>query len=183
MSDNETASREAVRHLISLGHRRIAHIAGTAQAWVSSVRRAGYHAALEDAGIPRDAALVVDGMYLEDTACSAAGKLLREYPEITGIFSASDVMAMGVFQAAREAGRKVGEDLAVVGFDDVVWAPLVSPSLTTFRQNFHGMGLKSAEMLHTLISGSGEGETAVVPHELIIRESSGHQRPPRFDAS
>ena len=175
MSDNRTASREAVLYLISLGHRCIAHIAGTSQAWVSSIRKDGYKAALADRGIPYNPALVIDGMYSENAAYSAAGKLLREHPEITAVFSASDVMAMGVFRAAKEVGRRVGEDLAVVGFDDVVWASLVSPSLTTVRQDFHRMGFKAAEMLHALVSGSGEGTSALIPHELVIRESSGSE--------
>ena len=173
MIDNEAASREAVSYLISRGHTRIAHVSGRADAWITAARVNGYRSALESAGIVFNPSYVVNGEFIEEPAFAATDALLRRYPEITAIFCASDVMAVGVMRAVRTHGLRIPDDVAIVGFDDVEWARFVTPSLTTVRQDFHGIGYEAARMLHRMISGTSPAHTLYVPHELIIRESAG----------
>ncbi len=173
MIDNEAASREAVSYFISRGHTRIAHVSGRADAWISATRVNGYRAALESVGIEFNPSYVVNGEFGEEPAFAAADALLHRCPEITAIFCASDVMAMGVMRAVRTHGLRIPDDVAIIGFDDVEWARMVTPPLTTVRQDFHGIGYEAARMLHRMISGTSPGSKLYVPHEFVIRESAG----------
>lgn len=173
MTDNVAASADAVSYLISRGRRRVAHVSGTAEAWITADRIKGYRLAHERAGLEFDPSLIVDGEFLEDPAFRVTESLLRSRPDIDAIFCASDVMSTGVIRAARARGLVVPDDVAVVSFDDVEWARLVTPALTTIRQNFYEMGFEAARMLHLMISGRATGRKLYIPHELVIRESAG----------
>jgi LacI family transcriptional regulator len=130
----------ATEHLLKLGHRRIGTITGSPAISCSQARLDGYRAALERAGVPVDPGLVKTGdhhyqyQYAYQSALEAASGLLGLPDPPTAIFAASDVLAMGVYEAARRSGLRLPEDLSVVGFDDVPMAQWVSPPLTTLRQ-------------------------------------------------
>jgi LacI family transcriptional regulator len=131
-SNNQQGALQAVRYLISLGHRRIAYISGPEQYLCSRDRRAGYRAALAEAYLPLDPQL--------------------EVPEPpTAIFAANDDMAYGILSAAQQQALRVPEDLSVVGFDDAPPSAATHPPLTTVRQPFFAAGKKAAEMLSALI--------------------------------
>ncbi len=173
MIDNRAASREAVSYLVKRGHRRIAHVAGLATAWVTQARLAGYRDALEVAGLAFDPNLVVYGDFLEQRAFETARALLRHRQDVTAIFCASDLMAMGVMRAARDLGLAMPDDLALFGFDNVEWAGYVSPPLSTVDQDFHALGYEAARLLHRIVSGRSEGGVQLIPYRTILRESAG----------
>jgi DNA-binding LacI/PurR family transcriptional regulator len=124
----------ATEHLLQLGHRRIGTITGSPAVLCSQARLDGYRAALERAGIALDPELIRTGDFHYESALTAASAMLRLPERPTAIFAASDVQAMGVYEAARQNGLRLPEDLSVVGFDDIPMAQWVSPPLTTLRQ-------------------------------------------------
>jgi len=170
--DNRRAAKEAVEHLLSLGHTRIAMINGKASAEVSAYRRSGYEQALREAGIEPDPSWIYDGRYLEEEAAQKTRQLLSEHPDVTGIFCASDVMAIGVIKALNAAGRSVPEDVSVVGFDDIPLAAYVNGGLTTVRQSFYEIGLRGAEALYQMITRGKEYKHIDVPYEFVVRHTT-----------
>jgi LacI family transcriptional regulator len=168
---------QAMRHLLELGHRRIAHITGP-RGWVATEdRRRGYYAALASAGILLDLALEVESIP-EIAPGRAAAEQLLDLPEPpTAIFAFNDNIAIGVIQAARDRGLSVPEDLSVVGFDDVEHATVVSPTLTTVRQPLAEMGRTAVSLLNRLLERQ-RFETLHVDlaTRLVVRESTA---PPR----
>lgn len=160
-------------HLISRGHRKIGHIgSGTPD---EHERRAGFERAMEEAGLPVDPAMVkwVQRVTME-SAYAAARQLLREAPQVTAITCYNDLAAVGVLQAAAEVGRRVPDDLAVVGFDDIPLASIVSPPLTTVRVPRYRLGERAMELLLQVIEAEGQFERREdVEIELVIRRSSG----------
>ncbi len=155
-ADNTTGAYMAVRHLIHLGHRRIAHIKGPSQYLVSQDRYQGYCQALLEVGITPDPALVLEGNFLPSGGRSCASKLfelpLEKRP--TAIFAASDQMAYGVLAAAEEYGFSVPEDIALVGFDDDAPSVHIHPALTTVRQPYLEMGQQGIKLLLSMIDSS-----------------------------
>jgi LacI family transcriptional regulator len=149
--DNRVGAYEAVRQLIQLGHRRIAHVQGPLQYQCSHDRYAGYLQALVEARIDVDPALIVEGDFMTPGGHAAAERLLGMPDGPTAIFAANDQMASGVIAAARDRGLGVPDDLAVVGFDDAVLAALTRPALSTVKQPFDEMGKRAAELLLALI--------------------------------
>ncbi|HEY8348087.1 MAG TPA: LacI family DNA-binding transcriptional regulator [Symbiobacteriaceae bacterium] len=172
--DNNWGARAAVRHLIDLGHTRIAHAAGHRQTPTGQDRYAGYCAALEEAGLPVDESLVFWGEFTIESGIQAGQVLLGRSPRPTAVFAGNDLIALGVIRAAREAGLRVPEDLSVVGFDDIPLAALVSPPLTTVRQPAYEMGRLAMTMLLERMSGrvTGAGRHHVFRPELILRGST-----------
>ena len=170
--DNVAASRTAVEHLIGRGHERIGMIAG--QGGPRQARVRGYREALDANRIPVDETLIRDGEFSEDGGHSAMRSLLDDPNPPTAVFAASDVMAMGALVAIREAGLDVPGDVAVVGFDDIPVARLISPRLTTVAQFQENLGVRAAEMLLERLDGSatGQGRSEEMPYELIVRESA-----------
>jgi LacI family transcriptional regulator len=161
----------ATEHLLSLGHRRIGTITGSPTVLCSQARLDGYRAALERVGIGFDPELVKTGDFHYDSALTAASALLRLPDRPTAIFAASDVQAMGVYEAARQHGLRLPEDLSVVGFDDVPMAQWVSPPLTTLRQPLAEMATLATR---TLLAGDATGlqnrvELAIT---LVVRAST-----------
>lgn len=170
--DNVNAAREAVAHLLRLGYRRVATITGPLNMIGGADRLDGYRAALKDRGLAADTDLIVEGDFTEDGGYAAMQQLLPRQPE--AVFAASDTMALGALRALRAAGRRVPEDIALVGFDDMPFATRADPPLTTVRQPIHRAGAVAAETLIGLIE---EPESAprriVLPTELVIRASCG----------
>ncbi len=149
--NNQQGALQAVRYLISLGHRRIAYISGPEQYLCSRDRRAGYHAALAEAHLPRDPQLEVPGDFTAKAGQAGAARLLTLPEPPTAIFAANDDMAYGILSAAQQQALRVPEDLSVVGFDDAPPSAATHPPLTTVRQPFFDAGKKAAEMLSALI--------------------------------
>jgi LacI family transcriptional regulator len=163
----------ATEHLTRLGHRRIGFVAGRPGLWCSRARLDGYRAGLEAAGIPGDPDLVVEGDFDYASGFEGARRLLALDDRPTAVFAASDQMAMGVYEAARQRGLRVPEDLSVVGFDDLPMARWSSPPLTTVRQPLADMGRMAGRMLHELIAeGSLATQRVELATSLVPRAST-----------
>jgi LacI family transcriptional regulator len=157
-ADNVTGAYEAVRHLLHLGHRRIAHIQGPGEYLVSHERHQGYVRALEEAGITPDPTLILEGDFLPQSGYVAAQRLfdLPQEQRPSAIFASADQMAYGVLRAAEERGIAVPQDLALVGFDDDAPSAHVQPPLTTVRQPSFEMGQRGIELLLSMVSAAQE---------------------------
>ncbi len=196
--DNRMGAYEATRHLIHLGHRRIAHIQGPLRYQVSHDRYQGYCDALNEAGIILDHSLVLEGDFEPPTGrvCANAFFDLSADKRPTAIFAGSDYMAYGVITAAEQRGLRVPEDIGVVGFDDNPNSAHMEPALTTVRQPFYEMGRRAIEILLSLVEAPrpvnglnrngrvSEAPTTLfsgsihikMPTSLIVRASCGASR-------
>ena len=172
-STNWHGGLSATRHLLELGHRRIAVITGPSWALCSRARLDGYRAALDSAGIPVDPALIRDGEFEIAGGLTNTIDLLRLRERPTAVFALNDGMAIGVYHAASQAGLRIPQDLSVVGFDDYPLDEWLVPPLTTVRQPLRDMGAVAARMVLDLASGieltSRRRELAT---ELIVRSST-----------
>lgn len=170
--DNVSGGYQATKHLIDLGHRKIAHVAGTMDNRPALDRKKGYQQALSDFGLPVDPKLIKEGKFTEEGGYKAAKALLANKPE--AVFASSDTMAVGVLRAAREVGLTVPDDLAVVGFDDLPPATSTTPQLTTVHQPIQQFGVNAVNMLLDIITdGNNLPHQAVYDTHLVIRESCG----------
>lgn len=169
--DNEYGGRLAVRHLTDNGHRVIGHLSGPLSFPDSRARLQGYRQALEEAGMPFDDDLIIESDWLEEGGYQATLRLLKRRPDLTAIFAGNDQMAIGAYQALRSSGRDIPTDVSVVGFDDVVFASYLYPTLTTVRQPLLEMGMAAARFALAAL----KGEEAEVSNEfepsLTIRQS------------
>jgi LacI family transcriptional regulator len=174
--DNRVGAYEVTRHLICLGHRRIAHIQGPLKYQVSHDRYQGYCDALNEAGISLDPTLVLEGDFMPPTGrtCANAFFDLPAEQRPTAIFAGSDYMAYGAISAAEQRGLRVPEDIAIVGFDDNPSSAHMEPALTTVRQPFYEMGRRASEILLTLVDAprlvnglNHNGRTPGVPMSIF----------------
>lgn len=171
-ADNAGGAAAATRHLLSLGRRRIATITGPLDMVAGLDRLAGYRAALADAAPPGVPELVAEGDFTEAGGLRAMTRLLAEAPDLDAVFVASDPMAVGALQALRAAGRRVPEDVAVVGFDDAAVAATCDPPLTTVAQP---LGEMTSLMVELLLDQIEAGERAVgtrVCGTTLVRRAS-----------
>lgn len=171
-ADNWSGGMFATRHLLSLGHRRIAVIAGPSEANSAVARFDGYRAALQEAGVEFDPSLYRQGHYRVSDGERFALDLLRLPDPPTAIFAESDLLAMGVYKAAKTLGVRIPEDLSVVGFDDIQTAAYMGPALTTVRQPLVKMAERAASMVFEARSGKHIGERFIFPTTLVVREST-----------
>jgi LacI family transcriptional regulator len=172
---NWAGGMAAADHLITLGHRRVGVITGPPDYLCSRARLAGYRSALERAGIAYDPALVRHGNFYHEGGFEHGEQLLAQ-GDVTAIFAGSDQQALGVYEAARQHGLRIPQDLSVVGFDDLPAARWVSPPLTTVRQPLAEMGQVAAGMLGELIEGVQPRTRRVeLATELIIRDSTARR--------
>lgn len=167
--DNQAAAREMTAHLLSLGHRRIAHIAGHPDYATSAQRRAGFEAALAEAGIAFDPALVRTGFYDFPSGAAAAESLLDLSDAPTAIFAASDDMAAGALAAAHRRGVAIPRDLSVAGFGDDPLAGYVWPPLTTMRQPVRDLAWHAADLL---LAADDAHEQRRLEHVMVLRDST-----------
>jgi LacI family transcriptional regulator len=168
-----SGAAQAMRHLLDLGHRRIAQITGP-RGWLATEdRRRGYLSALAAAGILPDPALEVEAIPEIPPGREAAAQLLDLPERPTAIFAFNDNIAIGAIQAARARGLRVPEDLSVVGFDDVEGATIVTPALTTVRQPLAEMGRTAVSLLTRLLEGNRVETLHVeLATRLIVRDST-----------
>jgi LacI family transcriptional regulator len=170
--DNRMSSRDAVLHLLRLGYKRVATISGPLNMIGGMDRLAGYKDALRARGLIAEAQLIAEGDFSEEGGYRAMHELLPQSPD--AIFVASDSMALGAMRALREAGKRIPEDTALVGFDDMPFAARTDPPLTTVRQPIHRAGFVAAETLMDMIQDEDTAPRRVIlPTELVIRESCG----------
>lgn len=173
-TDNVLGAKEAVKHLLDYGHREIAMINGHGQAFVSRERLEGYRQALAEAGISYREELVVNGEFREAVAAEKTSDLLKQHPEVTAIFCASDLMALGSLSEARSMGYKIPEDLSIVGYDDNILAPYANPPLTTIAQNEYQMGFEAARLLVEMLEQKGKSHEKILDSKLVIRKSTAN---------
>ncbi|MDG4823855.1 LacI family DNA-binding transcriptional regulator [Asanoa sp. WMMD1127] len=145
--DNAGGARQAVQYLFGRGRRRVATIAGPQDMGAGVTRLAGYRQAVEATGGRLDEKLIAYGDFSEASGTAAMRRLLEDNPELDAVFAASDLMAYGALRALQEAGRRVPEEVAVVGFDDAPIARQANPPLTTVHQPVEEMGREMARLL------------------------------------
>ncbi|MCX7520823.1 LacI family DNA-binding transcriptional regulator [Microbacterium sp. STN6] len=171
-SDSVGGARSATRHLIELGHRRIAHIRGRGDLASAQLREEGYRQSLAEAGIAFDPELVRDGGYKAALTSDAARELLTRADRPTAVFAANDMSALGVLKVAAELGLRVPEDLSVIGFDDIPEAASATPPLTTMAQPLHDLGAQALQMLVQLLDGHDVPNHVQLPAKLVVRAST-----------
>jgi DNA-binding LacI/PurR family transcriptional regulator len=173
-ANNRQGALYAVRHLLALGHRRIGVIHAAVPLTDLSERMAGYRQALAEARIAFDPGLVVYGDLTETGGMRAVAALLRLPLPPTAVLAFNDRMALGALHGLKQAGYRVPEDIAVVGFDDIPMAAMADPPLTTVRQPAQEMGTVAARMIVGLIEGKIDRFPALVlPALLVVRRSCG----------
>lgn len=172
-ADNLGGARSAVSHLLKQGRRAIATITGPLDMYVAQCRLRGYQDALALAGLKGGRTWVAEGDFTEESGRRAMAELLERHPEIDGVLAASDTTAAGALHTLRAAGRRVPEDVAVIGFDDFPLAQRTEPRLTTVRQPLEEMG---RAMIRLLLEEMEEQSVAwrhvILRTELVVRESS-----------
>lgn len=171
--DNVGAAQNAVEHLISLGHQRIACITSSPLEYTASADRLrGYQQALESHGLPFDQEFVCLGDHWEAGYAAMCSLLALPKPP-SAVFVASDIVALGALRAVKSAGLQVPQDIAIVGFDDIPLAEHISPPLTTVRVPAQELGSAAARMLLDIIETGQRPASMLLKTELIVRESCG----------
>jgi LacI family transcriptional regulator, repressor for deo operon, udp, cdd, tsx, nupC, and nupG len=173
--DNATAASDAMTHLYKLGHRRIGVITGPLVSPLSRDRLAGATARAKKAKAERDM-IVMNGDFSIESGALAGERLLGRDQPPSAIFCFNDEMAMGVIETARRRGLRVPNDLSVVGFDDIRFARIVDPPLTTVAQPMRQIGEGTVRMLLEILRGNEAPESVTLPHTLVVRSSTA---PPR----
>lgn len=171
-SDSWNGGVTATRHLIALGHTRIASISGNRIAAGSRAREDGYRFALDQAGIPFEPELCLPGQFTSKTGYEQTLKLLRLPNRPTAIFAGNDLQAIGAYKAAHECGLRIPDDLSVVGFDDIPTAAMMAPALTTIRNPIAQIARKAGELLIAMRQGKQVAHETVFPTSLVVREST-----------
>jgi len=174
-ADNVGGARQAVTHLVKQGRRAVASVTGPRDMAPGADRLAGWHLGLAEAGLAAPASLVAEGDFTRAGGRAAAEALLRRRPDLDGLFVASDLMALGALEALRQAGRRVPEDVAVVGFDDSEAALSADPPLTTVRQPIEDLGRRMAELLLAQVAaddGAAAPTAEILQTHLVVRASA-----------
>lgn len=171
--DDEAGGQMATQHLLQAGHRAVGLLAGPTTSYSGRQRTKGYRAALAAAGLPHNADWTQHCSPMVRGGLETALELLTTHPELTALFCFNDLVAVGVLQACAELGRQVPGDLAIVGFDDIPLAALVTPSLTTCRVSRYELGTQAMQLLLAQIDGGVDRcEGIVLYPELVIRASA-----------
>jgi DNA-binding LacI/PurR family transcriptional regulator len=172
-ADNRGGARKAVDHLVARGRRTIATISGPLDMGVGLDRLDGWRDGLAAAGLKEAGDLVEAGDFTEEGGAAAMGRLLaRPGRPVDAVFAASDLMAAGALRALRAAGRRVPDDVAVVGFEDSVVARFAQPPLTTVRQPIEEMGRQATRLLLASVAGEPTGMRLILDVELVVRASA-----------
>lgn len=172
--DDVAGGKLATDHLIACGHTNIALVTGTIKKdGVVEKRFLGYKSALQEAGIFYNSDYVFEDSVSYEYGVTAGRIIAEKHPEITGVFATADMVAFGVISGLAECGKKVPDDVSVIGFDDIQMARMFIPQLTTVRQDIKAKGVKAARCLLEAIDGveGDEPEKLLLPHELIERQT------------
>jgi len=171
--DDEGAAFAATAYLFSQGHRRIAHIQGDIRQVAARDRMIGYRRALTEAGLSLDDDLLQGGSWLPADAAAGMRRLLDLAEPPTAIFTANDYLALSIIEVLRAEGRRIPEDVAIIGFDDVPLSRVTVPPLTTVRIPFADLGQKAADLVLRLVQGNHDEPVAeTVQLELVHRGTS-----------
>ncbi|GGV38240.1 LacI family transcriptional regulator [Streptomyces griseoflavus] len=172
-ADNAGGARSAVTHLLDTGRRSVATVTGPLDMYVAQCRLRGYREALRRAGAESRPSWIAEGDFSEGSGRRATAELLARAPEIDAVFAASDTMAAGALHALRAAGRRVPEDVAVIGFDDFPLAQHTDPKLTTVRQPLEDIGRTMVRLLLEEMEDSAVAWRHVILRtELVLRGSA-----------
>lgn len=176
--DNSAGAQMATQHLIDLGHRRIAHIAGSRDLGIARQRESAYAQAMDENGL--DYRRVVYAHSIQwgyESGYAAMRELLTDDAPPTAIFAASDALAIGAYRALAEAGLRVPDDISVIGFDNIEASAFTTPPLTTVNQPFTELGHEAFSLLLNMLDGKAKNPPNVLlPAEIILRESTGRAR-------
>lgn len=173
-SDNFEAAATVVQYLHALDYTRIAHISGIPASRPGIDRTLGYRSGLERVQLPFREEYLVEGDFYEPSGYSGMERLLTLVPPPEAVFCASDTMALGAIRAAHVAGLRVPDDIAVIGFDDASFASMMTPALTTIRQDKQGLGAAACEALMRIIDkAESEPPVVILSADLVVRESCG----------
>ena len=173
-TDNVRATADATQHLIDSGHKRIAHFCGPEGNVLLHQRRQGYEIAMKAAGLESNIQCVTCGFTVEDGQ-SASMRMLNSKTIPSAIVCPSDTAAMGAVTALRTKGISVPQDISIIGFDDIEFASLFSPPLTTIRQQRKEMGRQATTLLLELISGAARKTENVVTEHILVKRNSTHK--------
>jgi len=168
--DNVQGGRIATRHLLDLGHETVVHLSGPPGWSEAAARVEGWRAELTEAGL-RVPARRWGGDWSSASGYRAGRTLARE-KDVTAVFAGNDQMALGLVAALREAGRRVPDDVSVVGFDDLPESAYFAPALTTVRQDFGELGHRAIELVERVLGGEESPSVELVPTVLVVRDSS-----------
>lgn len=171
--DNRQGARLAAEHLIRLGHRRIATIAGPPHLTTGRERMEGFRASLEAAGIGLPDRYVETGDFREASGARAAQRLFALPEPPSALFVANNEMMAGALGAVLEAGKSIPQELSLIGFDDARWAKYMHPPLTVVAQPIEAIGTLAAEQLFERLNGDAPSSVRVLPTSLIVRASTG----------
>lgn len=175
--DNRNGGHMATQHLLDRGYRKIGIISGPLNWWAANQRWLGWQDALTAAGIPFDDSQIVEGNWSAESGESGFQELLEKFPDVEAVFACNDQMALGLMRSARKLGKRIPDDLAVVGFDDIPESAFYYPPLTTIRQDLYELGHMAVQNFLQIRAAEQRGES-VIPQtlwlqpQLVIRESS-----------
>jgi LacI family transcriptional regulator len=173
LADDATGGRVAVQHLLQAGHRAVGFLAGPSASHSGRQRANGYRAALDAAGLPYNSAWVRHCSPMVEGGQETAHELLTDHPGLTALFCYNDLVAVGALQACADLGRRVPDDLAIVGFDDIPLAALVTPPLTTCHVPRYELGAQAMRLLLDRIAGCPDVCVEIILQpELIVRASA-----------
>ena len=172
--DNSAGAYAATRHLIDLGHQRIAHIAGSRDLGIARERGMAYLQAVQDCGLSYQRVVYAKSIqWGYESGYTAMSELLAEDTPPTAIFAASDALAIGAYRALAEAGLRVPDDMSVVGFDNIEASAYTTPPLTTVHQPFTELGHQAFSLLLNMLDGGSHTlSNVLLPAEIIFREST-----------
>lgn len=173
VSDNRRGARELARHVLEQGHRRVTVIGGPRELWTAQQRLAGYREAFAAAGMDPDEVPVLVGDYHQSSGCELAAQALAVGVEDrpTALLCANDLMAIGALEHCKHQGLTVPDDVSVAGFDDLPFASLLTPRLTTVRQPAHDMGQRAATLLFDLLDEKAPAANPPFPVTVQVRDS------------
>lgn len=175
VSAGREGARKMTHHLLRLGYRRVAIVAGPPTISTAQERVEGYRQALQENQVPIDASLIVRDTYRQDSGYESVKQLLKQESRPEAIFAGNNFIAIGALHAIRELGLRIPEDVALAGFDDIPQGSLISPALTVVSQPAYEMGVSATESLISRLSGKyrGRPRDIVFDTSIIIRESCG----------
>lgn len=167
----------ATQHLLERGYQKIGLIAGPLTWWAARERQRGWQDALTAASIPFSDAQIVEGNWSAESGERGLHKLLAKFPDVQAVFACNDQMALGLMKAARKLGKRIPEDLAVVGFDDIPESAFYYPPLTTIRQDLYELGHVAVQTFVQIRDAEQRGEsttsqTVWLQPQLVVREST-----------